>query len=127
MYTFSIHGQKNFPYDKELSDLDVALPDGCSDAEYLAALDATLPRALFEAQADLAIYIAGADPFQEDRLGRMKLTKDALLERDRRVLSAVLRLGLPTAIVMGGGYAKDVQDVVDIHSRTIALAVQLSS
>lgn len=127
VYTFSIHGQKNFPYDKELSDLDVALPDAANDDAYLAALDAHLPLALAQAQADFAIYIAGADPYQEDKLGRMALTKDGLLERDRRVFSALKAAGTPCAVVMGGGYARDVQDVVDIHARTIALAANMAA
>jgi acetoin utilization deacetylase AcuC-like enzyme len=127
VYTFSVHGQKNFPFHKEKSDLDIALPDGSGDDEFLAAVRAGTPQAIEEARADLAIYIAGADPYVEDRLGRLAMTKAGLLERDRTVLDLCSLAGLPVALVMGGGYAKNVDDVVDIHLQTFRLAAQFSS
>lgn len=127
VFTFSIHGAKNFPFHKETGDLDIALPDGTGDAEFLEALHAGLEQAIEDSQADLAIYIAGADPFYEDRLGRMAVTKEGLLRRDRMVFDFCLAAGLPVAVVMGGGYAKNVEDVVDIHFRTIQLAAQMNS
>lgn len=126
VYTFSIHGQKNFPFHKEQSNLDIGLPDGCDDACFLQALETGLSQAIASIQADLAIYIAGADPFIGDRFGRMTMSKAGLLERDRLVLEACREARLPVAIVMGGGYAPNVEDVVDIHYQTIHLAAQLA-
>lgn len=125
VYTFSVHGAKNFPFHKEPSDLDIALPDGSGDAEFLEAVRLGLETAIFQARADLAIYIAGADPFADDRLGRLKMSKAGLLERDRLVLEGCRAAGLPVAIVMGGGYSRDIDDTVDIHFQTIALAARL--
>jgi acetoin utilization deacetylase AcuC-like enzyme len=125
VFTFSIHGAKNFPFHKETSDLDVALPDGADDAEYLAALRDALPAALERAQADLAIYLAGADPYFDDAFGRMKLSKHGLLERDRYVLEICRTLDLPVAITMAGGYARRVEDTADIHFQTVRLAAEM--
>lgn len=122
VFTFSIHGAKNYPFHKETSDLDVALPDDADDALYLAALREALPVVLDRAQADLAIYLAGADPYFDDTFGRMKLTKAGLLERDRFVLESCRAIGLPVAITMAGGYAKRVEDTVDIHWQTVRVA-----
>lgn len=122
VFTFSIHGEKNFPYHKEQSDLDIELPDGTGDEVYLDILEEGIDRALAVAAADLVIYLAGADPFEGDRLGRLKLTKSGLAERDRLVLSRCRAHGLPVAVTMAGGYARDVEDIVDIHAQTIRLA-----
>lgn len=122
VFTFSIHGAKNYPFHKETSDLDVALIDDADDAVYLAALREALPVVLDRAQADLAIYLAGADPFCEDTFGRMKLSKAGLLERDRLVLESCRAIDLPVAITMAGGYAKRVEDTADIHWQTVKLA-----
>jgi len=119
IFTFSIHGAKNYPIKKERSDLDVALPDGTSDVEYLDALGVALPAVIEAARADLAVWVSGADPFEGDQLGRMKLTKAGLAERDRMVLDACRAAGLPVAVTMAGGYAENVEDTVDIHWRTI--------
>jgi acetoin utilization deacetylase AcuC-like enzyme len=127
VFTFSIHGAKNFPFHKERSDLDVALPDGSGDAEFLEAVGWGLQTALFQARAELLIYIAGADPYCDDRLGRLKMTKSGLQERDRLVLEACTTAGLPAAIVMGGGYARQIEDTAEIHSNTIRLAAQLAN
>ncbi len=126
VFTFSIHGEKNFPYHKETSDLDIALPDGTGDVTYLDALQDGLSQSLNAANADLAIYLAGADPFAGDRLGRLALSKAGLLERDRMVFSDCTRLGLPVAITMAGGYAKDVGDIADIHFQTVTLALEFA-
>jgi acetoin utilization deacetylase AcuC-like enzyme len=123
IYTFSIHGEKNYPYHKPPSDLDLPLPDDSGDEVYLAALDYGLHHALEAAEADLAFYLAGADPYAGDRLGRMKLTKAGLLARDEMVLRECRARGLPVAIMMAGGYAKNIEDIVDIHYQTLALAV----
>ncbi len=124
VYTFSIHGERNFPFHKEHSDLDIALPDMADDRTYLDALEPGLMQALEQSRADLGIYIAGADPFVGDRLGRMALSKQGLLTRDNLVLDRCQTFGLPLAIVMGGGYAPNVQDIVDIHFNTIQAALR---
>ena len=123
VFTFSIHGARNFPFHKERSDLDVELADGADDATYLTALTAGMDAALAAARADLAIYLAGADPFVGDALGRLALSKAGLAERDRLVLDRCRRAGLPVAVVMAGGYARQIQDTVDIHLETVRLCI----
>jgi acetoin utilization deacetylase AcuC-like enzyme len=126
IFTFSIHGAKNFPFHKEQSDLDVALEDGAGDEAYLSALDRGLAQALVLSHADLAISLAGADPFHDDKLGRLALTKHGLAERDRMVFEYCRGAGLPVAITMAGGYARNVEDTVDIHFQTVRLAAELA-
>lgn len=123
VFTFSIHGARNFPFHKQRSDLDLALPDDADDATYLSALADGLAT-LESFRADLAIYIAGADPYADDQLGRLKLTKEGLQARDRMVLDACAAWGAPVAVVMAGGYARDVADTVDIHFATVRLAAE---
>lgn len=125
IFTFSIYGDKNFPFHKEKSDLDIALPDGAGDDAYLSALETGLHQALEQARADLAIYLAGADPYAGDRLGRLALSKAGLLERDIRVMQACRQVGLPLAVVMAGGYARNIEDIVDIHYQTISTLARL--
>jgi len=122
--TLSIHGRQNFPFRKTTSAIDVELDDGTGDDAYLATLSTVLPRAIDRARPDLAIYLAGADPFRGDRLGRLALSKAGLADRDRAVLDRLAALGIPVAIAMAGGYADDVDDVVDIHYATVALALE---
>lgn len=124
-YTFSIHGDRNFPLRKYPSSLDVALPDGTEDAVYLDALHKSLTTVFQNGPFDLAIYLAGADPYKEDRLGRLKLTKQGLLERDRLVLESCKERNIPVAIAMAGGYAESIDDIVDIHAGTLELASAL--
>jgi acetoin utilization deacetylase AcuC-like enzyme len=126
IYTFSMHGAKNFPLHKEQSDLDIELPDGASDALYLDLLAAGLDRALPAARADLAIYVAGADAFGGDSLGRLALTKEGLVQRDCLVFERCRETGIPVAIVMGGGYARRIEDTVDIQFRTIRAALDFA-
>src|ERR671920_2116946 len=125
VFTFSIHGAKNFPFHKEESDLDAPLPDGADDTEFLATLEAGLETALDAADAGLAIYLAGADPFEGDRLGRLSVTKAGLAERDRLVLETCRDLEIPVAITMAGGYARNVEDTVDVHFQSIRRAADL--
>ena len=126
VFTFSIHGARNYPLRKQTSDLDVELADGTEDAAYLEALDRGLNLALERARADLAIYLAGADPFRSDRLGRLGVSKEGLSERDRLVFRRCRSAGLPVAVTMAGGYAEDVEDTVDIHYRTVREAAAFS-
>ncbi len=125
VFTFSIHGAKNFPFRKQRSDLDIELDDGVADDAYLEALESGLRRALALARADLAVYLAGADPYFDDRLGRLALSKDGLAERDRLALHFCQAAGMPVAVTMAGGYARQVQDTVDIHFQTIRAVIQM--
>jgi acetoin utilization deacetylase AcuC-like enzyme len=125
IFTFSIHGANNFPFRKEESDLDVALPDGADDGEFLQALEAGLEEALERSRADLAIFLAGADPYEDDRLGRLCVSREGLAERDRLVLESCRSRGIPAAITMAGGYARKVEDTVEIHFRSIERAATL--
>jgi acetoin utilization deacetylase AcuC-like enzyme len=125
VFTFSIHGAKNFPFRKEESDLDAPLPDGTDDTEFLATLEEGLEAALDATDAGLAIYLAGADPFEGDRLGRLSVTKSGLAERDRLVLETCKDRGIPVAITMAGGYAREVEDTVDVHFQSIKRAADL--
>lgn len=126
VFTFSIHGARNWPFDKPASDLDVALADGCGDDDYLAALESGLRVTHGAFDAGLAIYLAGADPFEGDRYGRLGLTSAGLAARDRLVLEDCQRRGIPVAIAMSGGYARDIDDIVSIHATTIRIAAQLA-
>lgn len=126
IFTFSIHGAHNFPFHKEQSDLDVPLEDGAGDDVYLTALERGLRQALTRARADLAIYLAGADPYEDDRLGRLALTKEGLAERDQLVFDYCRAAGLPVAVAMAGGYARRVEDTVDIHFQTVCAAAQIA-
>ena len=123
VFTFSLHGAKNFPFRKEVSDLDITFEDGAGDDEYLSALRAHLPDVLDRQRPDLVFYLAGADPYEGDRLGRLKLTIDGLRARDRAVFDACRDRDLPVVVAMSGGYAPDVDAIVTIHSNTIREAV----
>jgi acetoin utilization deacetylase AcuC-like enzyme len=125
VFTFSIHGANNFPFTKESSDLDIELADGTGDEAYLDALRQGLASALGRARPDLAIYLAGADPYGDDRLGRLALTKAGLRQRDRMVLETLAHWGIPTAVMMAGGYARRIEDTVDIHFATVEVAATL--
>jgi acetoin utilization deacetylase AcuC-like enzyme len=122
VFTFSMHGEKNFPFRKEASDLDVALEDGTEDDEYLALLESHLDEVLNQHKPDFVFYLAGADPYEGDRLGRLKLTIAGLRIRDEMVFSSCQRRGLPVAVSMSGGYASDVDAIITIHANTIHAA-----
>lgn len=126
IFTFSIHGEKNFPFRKCAGDLDIGLADGTEDAAYLEALELGLLQALSLANADLVIYLAGADPYAHDRLGRLALSKAGLLQRDELVYRHCQSMNLPIATVMSGGYAPQLTDIVDIHFQTVQLAANLA-
>ena len=125
VFTLSIHGARNFPFAKEASDIDIELADGTGDEEYLAQLERGLDEVLERSRAQLAIYLAGADPHEGDRLGRLKLTLAGLARRDERVLGRLHALGIPVAIAMAGGYGRDIDDTVAIHATTILTAQRL--
>jgi acetoin utilization deacetylase AcuC-like enzyme len=116
VFTFSMHCDDNWPLEKPPSDMDLALPKGTGDAGYLAALDDYLPALLDQVRPDLVFYIAGVDPHQDDRLGKLALTDQGLMTRERRVIEAVRRRGIPLVTVLGGGYGHDVSAVARRHS-----------
>lgn len=125
VFTFSIHGQHNYPQAKVPGDWDIGLPDATPDPAYLAVLEAALPQLLARARPDLVFYIAGVDPYAGDRLGRLGLTLAGLQGRDHLVLSACRARGLPTVVTFAGGYAQNLQDTVEAHCNTIRTAAHL--
>ena len=124
MFTLSLHGEKNFPFRKEPSDLDVGLPDGCTDVPYLEALHQALQTLQDRFDPHLVIYLAGADPHEGDRLGRLKLTADGMQARDRVVMDWAWQRRLPVVLCMGGGYGHDIETTVQVQVQTwdVALA-----
>ena len=126
VFTLSLHGAKNFPFRKEASSLDVDLPDGCRDEAYLAALDGALAQVWQRHGQELpglAFYLAGADPHENDRLGRLKLSAEGLAERDRRVFTALRERGIPVAVSMAGGYGRELAQTVAIQQRSLQEAM----
>ncbi len=122
VFTLSLHGARNFPFRKAAGDLDVELPDGCGDDEYLQALDGALAQLDRRFAPGLAIFLAGADPHEGDRLGRLKLTWAGLQARDRRVFEWAWQRGVPVAMAMAGGYGKRIEDTVQVQINTFAIA-----
>lgn len=123
VFTLSLHGAQNYPFIKEQSDLDVALPDGAGDAIYLPALEQALEQMFRRFQPQLIIYLAGADPHEGDRLGRLKLSLTGLAARDHMVLGEAARRGLPVAVAMAGGYGRNIDDTVAVHLQTVSIAL----
>ncbi len=126
VFTFSMHGAKNYPLFKEISNLDIELPDKTDDADYLETLSEALPR-IFLHNPDIIFYLAGADPFEKDKLGRLGLTMEGLRRRDETVLEFARSKGVPIITVMSGGYALDINDTVEIHCNTIRAVKQVFS
>lgn len=122
VFTLSLHGEHNYPFIKAVSDLDVALPDGTQDDAYLAALKTALATMFARFSPQLIIYLAGADPHEGDRLGRLKLSLQGLAARDHQVMQAARAHGLPVAIAMAGGYGKNIDDTVAAHLQTVRIA-----
>ena len=125
VFTFSMHGARNYPVRKEISTLDVELDDGCNDETYLQKLHAHLPKIIAEFQPEAMIFLAGADPYEGDRLGRLKLTKAGLQARDCFVMTTARDAAIPITVTMAGGYAHDVTDIVDIHFSTVRTAFEV--
>ncbi|MGM3276612.1 histone deacetylase family protein [Ralstonia sp. 24A2] len=124
VFTLSVHGEKNYPFRKEASDLDVGLHDGCGDHDYLEALTGALDILAGHFKPRLIIYLAGADPHEGDRLGRLKLTMAGLAARDRQVFDFAYQRRIPIAVTMAGGYGNNIEDTVAVHAQTIALAAR---
>jgi acetoin utilization deacetylase AcuC-like enzyme len=121
VYTFSMHGRRNYPFTKVNGSLDVELEDGCTDDEYLALLAGALPRVIAAAQPDVVVYLAGADAHEGDRLGRLRLTAAGLARRDMMVLESAREVGIPVAVTIAGGYGSDIAETVGIHFETARL------
>ncbi|QHL88562.1 histone deacetylase [Nibribacter ruber] len=125
VFTFSMHGGKNYPFHKETSDLDVELPDGIEDAAYLALLQQHLPRLMDHVEPDFVFFQSGVDVLATDKLGKLALTTAGCKERDRIVLELCLRHGVPLVASMGGGYSTRIADIVEAHANTYRLAQQI--
>ncbi len=121
----SLHGARNYPFERVPSDLDVDLPDGTGDDAYLDALDGALAWALDDRAYVLAFLIAGADPWEHDALGRLALTEDGLERRDHRALTALRAAGVPVCVTLAGGYGRPIEGTARIHARTVALAATM--
>lgn len=127
IFTLSLHGENNFPFQKEVSDLDYGLQDGCDDQTYLQALNQCLEQLDTRFKPDFVIYLAGADPHEGDRLGRLKITQDGMRLRDETVFQYSLDRNIPIAFSMAGGYGKEITSTVAIHHQTIQTALQFQS
>jgi len=125
VFTFSMHQENNYPFEKPPSDLDVNLPDGCADELYLSLLRENLRQALPAFRPDLIYYLAGADPYREDQLGGLALTLEGLRERDRTVFTMAREHNVPVAVTLAGGYARNVEDTIAIHVGTVREAASL--
>ncbi len=125
VFTFSMHGAKNFPLRKEVSDLDIGLPDGTEDQAYLSILKKTLPVLLEKVQPELVFYLSGVDVLASDKLGRLGLTPEGCRERDRFVLETCKKNKLPVAISMGGGYSESLAIIVEAHANTYRMAQEI--
>jgi acetoin utilization deacetylase AcuC-like enzyme len=124
IFTLSLHGATNFPFRKQVSCLDIGLPDGTGDADYLAELDAALCELRRRFEPQFILYLAGADPHESDRLGKLKLSIDGIGRRDQQVFEFAEQLQVPIAVTMAGGYGRDVETTVAIHLQTVRLAFQ---
>ena len=122
VFTLSMHGERNYPFTKASSDLDVALPDGTGDAEYLAQLSSALKQMFERFSPQLLIFLAGADPYEGDRLGRLSVSMEGMAARDTAVMQAAREYGLPVAISMAGGYGRTIEETVAVHTQTIRIA-----
>ena len=125
VFTFSMHGANNFPFRKEISDLDIPLEDGTADDQYLNLLNSILPALISRQQPDFIFYLAGVDVLATDKLGKMALTKDGCMQRDKIVLELCKKQGIPVQVSMGGGYSPKISDIVDAHCNTYRMALNI--
>ena len=125
VFVFSMHGAKNYPFRKQVSDLDIELENDASDDEYLEILEATLPRLIAEVAPDMIFYQSAVDVLATDKLGKLGLTQAGCKARDEYVLHQAKSANIPIAIVMGGGYSEDIEDVVEAHCNTFRVAQQI--
>jgi acetoin utilization deacetylase AcuC-like enzyme len=125
VFTFSMHGEKNFPFHKEISDLDIPLPNGLGDDTYLSLLKENLPWIIKSFQPDFVFYLAGVDVLETDKLGKLKLSKSGCAERDRIVFETCREHRLPVQVSMGGGYSAQIKDIVDAHCNTFKVGFDI--
>jgi acetoin utilization deacetylase AcuC-like enzyme len=125
VFTFSMHGKHNYPFHKETSDLDIELPDGIRDAEYLDILYQQLPKLVDTIRPDIVYYLSGVDILATDKFGKLKISMDACRQRDRYVLATMFNRKIPVAVSMGGGYSPDVKTIVEAHCNTFRLAKEI--
>ncbi len=125
VFTFSVHGKNNYPFRKEQSDLDIGLEDGTSGKEYLAMLNSVLPELMDQVEPDFVFYLAGVDVLATDKLGKFQLSLEECKQRDKVVLDLLHKNRIPVAIALGGGYSPDIKDIVEAHSNTFRLALDL--
>jgi len=125
VFTFSVHGEKNFPFRKEQSDLDIGLADGIEDAEYLALIDENIKKLFDQVQPDFVFYLAGVDVLATDKLGKLSLSSFGCKERDKLVFNYCLKNNVPVQVSMGGGYSPGIKDIVDAHCHTFKVAHEL--
>jgi acetoin utilization deacetylase AcuC-like enzyme len=125
VFTFSMHGEKNYPLKKEQSDLDIGLPDGITDDYYLKLLKQHLPKVIDRVKPDILFYLAGVDILESDQLGRLKVTREGCKKRDEIVFAEAKRRSIPVAVSMGGGYSRKVSDIVEAHANTYRVAMDL--
>ena len=125
VFTFSMHGAKNYPTRKEQSDLDIGLPDKTTDDFYLKNLKETLPRLIDQVEPDIIFYLSGVDVLESDKLGRLSMTMNGCKERDRFVLESCKKNQIPVAISMGGGYSERIAHIVEAHANTYRLAQEI--
>lgn len=125
VFTFSMHGDKNFPFRKEKSDLDIPLADGTGDEEFLSTLNKQLPLIIQKHQPDFVFYLSGVDVLESDKLGKLSLSKQACKQRDQIVFETCIKHGLPIQVSMGGGYSEDIKVIVDAHCNTFRTAFDL--
>jgi acetoin utilization deacetylase AcuC-like enzyme len=125
VFTFSMHGAKNYPLRKEKSNLDIGVDDGIEDADYLALLKAHLPRLIDQVKPDLLLYLAGVDIISTDKLGRLGVTRAGCLERDRFVFEQAIAHCIPVSVSMGGGYSVQIKDIIEAHANTFRVAQSL--
>jgi acetoin utilization deacetylase AcuC-like enzyme len=127
VFTFSMHGRRNYPFIKVPGSRDVELEDGTGDDEYLARLEQCLPAVIADSRPDLVMYLAGADAHEADRLGRLRLTSAGLARRDAMVIESVREIGVPIAITIAGGYGRDINATVDVHVETARIAASFAA
>lgn len=125
VFTFSMHGAKNYPVRKEQSDLDIGVPDKTEDANYLKRLEETLPQLIDKVAPDFIFYLSGVDVLETDKLGRLSMTLEGCKERDRLVLEICHKNEIPVAISMGGGYSEEIRHIIDAHANTFRMAQEI--
>jgi len=125
VFTFSMHGAGNYPFKKEVSDLDIAIPDQSGDAYYLGKLKETLPRLIDQVKPDFIFYLSGVDILETDKLGRLSCSVEGCKERDRFALSCFRKSGIPVQVSMGGGYSPDIKTIIEAHANTYRLAQEI--